>query len=159
MSYFIGIDPASRVSGYAVLNEKGELIEKGRIHSLADDPTSFHSMYEFYIELFHKYKPQAILCEQQFSGPNRNTMMKIIRPTGVVLAAAGSLPDVEFKFILPTSWRLVYHLDTPFTKKYSKKDSFEVTKLRFPDVLGSFNKDNDISDAIGLAYACWATYG
>lgn len=159
MSYYIGIDPSTSRTGYAVLNEKGELIDKGAIPAKADDPKAFHFLYEELKNLLLKYKPKAIVCEQQYGGSNMNTMIKLVRPTGLVLAAAGSLgEDISFDFLASSSWRKIYHTGTEYEKKYNKRNSFAVTKSLFPGSVTSFNKDNDISDAIGIAFACHALY-
>ena len=150
---YIGIDPSTTSTGFAVFKEDGTLIEKGKFLAEADDPKAFQSLYKDLSGLFLKYQPKAILCEQQHAGQNAKTMIKLVRPTGVVLAAAG-LVDAIFDFKHPSSWRKIYHTGTEFEKKYSKADSFKVTKERFPGAVTSFKKDNDISDAIGLGYAC-----
>ena len=154
MVYYIGIDPSTSKTGYAVLNNAGELVDKGVILAAADDPFAFHLLYDNLSNLYDKYPPTSVICEQQFAGPNMATMIKLIRPTGVVLAVTGKY-ETDFMFKNPSSWRKVYHKDTDFEKKYSKRDSFKVTLERFPGSVTTFNKDNDISDAIGIAYACW----
>lgn len=154
MTYYIGIDASTSSTGYAVLNKELELIDKGTYTAKADDPGAFASLYSNLYGLFEYYQPEYIVCEQQFVGRNMNTTIKLARPTGVVLAAAGTLsPETQFDFLVPSSWRKLYHKDTAYEKKYSKKDSFKVTQFRFPGVVSNFNKENDISDAIGIAYA------
>lgn len=155
MSYYIGIDPSTAKTGYAVIDKKGELVSKGVFSMLADDPFSFQALYTSLVDLLETYKPESIMCEQQFGGPNVMTTIKLIRPTGVILAVAGLHEGVPFEFKMPKSWRKTYHTGTEFEKMYSKRDSFKVTKERYPGSVTTFNKDNDISDAIGIAYACW----
>lgn len=153
MSHFIGIDASTSSTGYAVLDKNFKLIEKDVIKAKADDPQAFASLYLELVDVLMKYQPKYLICEQQFVGRNMNTSIKLARPTGVVLAAAGLLKDCEFEFLVPASWRKIYHTGTDWEKKYSKKHSFEVTKERYPGVVSNFNKHNDISDAIGIAYA------
>lgn len=159
MRYYIGIDPSTSKTGYAVFNEDGELTTKGAIPAKADDPKAFQFLYNEIVNLLNEYKPKAIICEQQYSGVNANTTIKLIRPTGVILAAVGALSeDVSFQFLAPSSWRKIYHTGTEYEKKYNKRNSFAVTKVLFPGAVTSFNKDNDISDAIGIAFACHSLY-
>lgn len=151
--YFIGIDPSTSSTGYAVINEKKELIDYGKIKGSADDPKSFAQLYSSLFDLFTKYPPTSVYCETQFIGVNRATSIKLIRPTGVVLAVVGNW-NTQFNFSAPSSWRKLFQGEG----KWSKKDTYTFVKERYPDILGSFTKDNDISDAIGIANACLITY-
>lgn len=151
-NYYIGIDASTTSTGLAVLNDKFEIEHYELIKGKANDPVSFYNLYNRLVELFSKYKPKHVICEQQYFGRNVDTTIKLSRLTGVVLVAAGAL-NLEIQFLNPSSWRKIYHKGTAFEKKYKKTDSFEVTKLKYPNVLTSFKKDNDISDAIGIAFA------
>ena len=163
MTYFIGIDPSTSSTGYAVLDEDANLINKGVFLSKADNPVEFNNLYNQLVELLQKYQPKGVICEQQFFGRNVQTTIKLARPTGLVLSAVGTLTkdgelEPEFEFLNPKSWRKIYHTGTKMEKKYSKKESFVVTQERYPGVVTNFKKENDISDAIGLAYASWSLY-
>jgi len=168
--YFIGIDPSTSSTGYAVVNEKRELIDAGRIEGLADDPKSFAHLYKELVSLMEKYPPSAVTCETQCIGPNRETSIKLIRPTGVVLAAAG-LWDAPFDFIAPSSWRHMYQ----GTGKWSKRDTYDFTLKQYVELREQFtpyarlkngtispirmyNNCNDMTDAIGIANACAVIY-
>ena len=165
MTYYIGIDPSTSSTGYAVVNEKKELIICGRIEGLADDPKSFSHLYQELSSLFETYPPSGITCETQFIGANRGTSIKLIRPTGVVLAVCG-MYDVPFEFIEPSRWRHLYQ--GPGT--WSKKDSYHFTLEHYPELkeqfipyallkngkvseVRMFNNCNDMTDAVGIANA------
>lgn len=158
MDYFIGIDASTSSTGYAVLNNQFDLIKKDVIKAKADDPQAFSFLYAQLVKVLTEYQPKYLICEQQFVGRNMNTSIKLARPTGLVLAATGLLKDCGFEFLVPASWRKIYHTGTKWEKKYSKKHSFEVTKERYPGVVSNFKKENDISDAIGIAYAAVVKY-
>lgn len=146
---FIGIDPSTSSTGFAVVNEHQELLRYGAIKGLADDPKSFAHLYTELNELLEAFPPDGIICETQFIGVNRATSIKLIRPTGIVLAVSG-LHDAPFTFLAPSAWRKVYQ----GVGKWTKRDTFKFTKEKYPGALTSFNKDNDMSDAIGIACAC-----
>ena len=147
--YFIGIDPSTSSTGFAVMNEHQELLRYGTIKGLADDPKSFAHLYAELNELLEAFPPDGIICETQFIGVNRATSIKLIRPTGIVLAVSG-LHDAPFTFLAPSAWRKTYQ----GVGKWTKNDTFKFTKEKYPGVLTSFKKDNDMSDAIGIAYTC-----
>ena len=168
--YFIGIDPSTSSTGYAVIDEHKKLIDCGRIEGLADDPKSFSFLYKQLTALMEEYPPTAISCETQFIGPNRETSIKLIRPTGVVLAVAGTW-DVPFDFTAPSSWRHMYQ----GTGKWSKRDTYDFTLNQYPELIELFtpyallkngnvstvrmyNNCNDMTDAIGIANACAVIY-
>lgn len=163
MGYYIGIDPSTSSTGYAVVNAQKELIDYGKIEGLADDPKSFAVLYSKLSSLLKEYPPTAIACETQFIGPNRGTSIKLIRPTGVVLAACGEW-DVPFEFIEPSRWRNKYQ----GSGKWSKKDTYAFTLKEYPQLKEGFkpyallkngkvsetrmyNNCNDMTDAIGIA--------
>lgn len=150
MTYYLGIDPSTKSTGYAVLDEELNIIEHGIIDGMADDPKSFHQLYVALTSLVEEYKPKIMHCETQFIGPGRQTSIKLIRPTGVVLAVAGA-SDIPFDFINPASWRKTIH----GKGKWKKRDTYKLIEELYPNLeLQSFNKDNDKTDAIGIARSC-----
>lgn len=161
--YYIGIDPSTSSTGYAVVNEEKEIMTVGKIDGLADSPETFARLYKELVYLFEKYPPKRVLCENQYFGGNTNTLIKISRPGGVVLAAIGLFKS-EFDFIMPSSWRKTYHGDGSL----SKRESYDYTLARYPELTKAiepyaklkngkisqvrmFTKGNDITDAVGIA--------
>lgn len=145
----LGIDPSTKSTGWCVMDENEVIINEGVIGGLADDPKSFHDLYTKLSEIIEQHSVKMVRCETQFIGPNRQTSIKLIRPTGVILAIAGrySLP---FDFVAPAEWRKIIHV---VKKKQSKRDTYNLIDSLYGDVitLKSFNKDNDRTDAIGVA--------
>lgn len=52
---FIGIDPSTSSTGFAVMNEHQELLRYGTIKGLADDPKSFAHLYAELNELLEVF--------------------------------------------------------------------------------------------------------
>ena len=164
--YYIGIDPSTSSTGYAVVNKKKEIIKVGKIDGLADSPETFARLYKELVQLFEDYPPVMVLCENQYFGGNTDTLIKISRPGGVVLAAVG-LFDTMFDFIMPSSWRKEYLGNGSL----SKRESYDQIIKTYPELIKAiepyallkngkvsqtrlFTKGNDITDAVGLACAC-----
>ena len=147
-SFYIGIDPSTSSTGVAVLNEQNELVYKDKISGAADDPKSFANLYVQLTNLLERFPPVGVVCENQFIGMNRKTGIKTVRPTGVVLACVGAL-DTAFSFAYPSEWRKVFE---GAGKSHSKQSTFTHVQETFPGAVSNFKKENDISDAIGLAY-------
>ena len=78
--YFIGIDPSTSSTGFAVVNEKAEVVQCGKIEGLADDPASFANLYDELMNLYTDFPPTGVFCETQFIGVNKATSIKTIRP-------------------------------------------------------------------------------
>ncbi len=146
---YMGIDPSTSSTGYAIVDEQETLLASGKILGKADDPKSFANLYLQLYNLVVGHVPDGLVCETQFIGPNKATSIKLIRPTGVVLSVAG-LSDCAFAFMEPSEWRKLFH----GKGKWTKKDTFALVKERYPNSVQSFTKDNDIADAIGIACAC-----
>lgn len=163
--YYIGIDPSTSSTGYAVVNEKQELIDFGKIEGSADDPKSFADLYKKIADLLEKYPPKIVTCETQYFGGNSNTLIKLTRPSGVILAAVG-LYETEFQFLMPSEWRKM------FMNKgnASKRESYDYVLKVYPKLLKQlepyallkngkvsqtrlYTHCNDITDAIGVACA------
>lgn len=168
--YYIGIDPSTSSTGYAVVNNKEEIVTVGKIDGLADSPETFARLYKELVALFEEYPPKSVLCENQYFGGNTNTLIKISRPGGVVLAAIG-LFESEFDFIMPSSWRKTYHKNGSL----SKRESYDYTIAKYPELIKAiepyallkngkvsqprmFTKGNDITDAVGIACAARILY-
>lgn len=154
---YMGIDSSTSSTGVSVFSKKGELLVSEVIKGIADDGESFYRLFKRLDELVNEYKVEKILFESQFGGVNPNTLIKLVRPTGVVLAVAGK-NNIEVDQKMPASWRKVFHDECGKVEKGNPKktDTFRVVKERF-GVVKSFKKDNDISDAIGIGYCLFLT--
>lgn len=151
----MGIDPSTSSSGVAIVNEKGELVHYEKVTGKAESPEAFHNFYQRLDGLIQSYRVTEVLYEGQFIGINAKTAMKVIKVSGVVIAVCGKngIPTEEKK---PNSWRKVFHDAFGKVEKGNpnKRDTFRLVKEKFGCV-SNFEKHNDISDAIGIAFCLY----
>ena len=95
--------------------------------------------------LIYMTKPNLIGIEDVFSGPNRKTFKVLSRFNGVALEVSRTIGGIEPIVVPATEWRTLWGTQ-------AKKEIFSrvVEKYKLNDL--DFNKDNDITDAIGLAF-------
>lgn len=90
----LGIDPGTQVMGYALVEQIGSdrrLLALGvhRTKGGADEhPEKLRSIFSFVAELIRKHKPDACALESAFFGKNVQSMLKLGRAQGVVMASA-----------------------------------------------------------------------
>lgn len=152
---FLGLDPSTKCTGYCLMDINYDIIEKGKIVSPENVSESEKIGFQTAaIEvLMGKYDIKRILCEDQFQKVNIDTLKKLSRTTGAFMSSGirfGYVTDL----IYPASWRKIFH----GSGKASKKDTFDKVKVIYglDDLV--FSKDNDMTDAIGIAWACVDLY-
>ena len=153
--YFLGLDPSTKCTGFCVMNQDKEIIERGKI-SLPDLPDSDKIFYQIQqIEaLLTKYSIHHILCEDQFGQQNPfgkiniHTVKKLSQVTGAILSLAGR-HKAPISLIYPTSWRKIFH----GSGKATKQDTFKKVVADYQIEGLVFTKDNDLTDAVGIAWA------
>lgn len=99
----LGIDPGTNVMGYALLKveeRKPSLIVMG-VLTLAKMESHYlrlRRIYERTIQIIEQYHPDELAIESPFVGINPNSMIKLCRAQGVVMAAAveRDLPIFEY---------------------------------------------------------------
>lgn len=104
-------------------------------------------MYEEVLGLLEASKADVVVLEDIFVGPNPKTTITLAKVHGVILLAA------ETKGI-----PVVYLTSTKIKKAFSVKKKADVFKKvceMFPETTNNFtfNKHNDVVDAIAIAYA------
>lgn len=148
--YFLGLDPSTKCTGYCVMNENKDLIEYGKIDisNIDNHGEKLAVQYKAIEKLVEKYRPAKVLCEDQFSKVNVDTLKKLSRTTGTYMLLA-NLKGIPFETIFPTSWRKIFH----GYGSAKKEETFDkvCTIYEFSNL--NFKKDNDITDAIGI---CWS---
>lgn len=153
--YFLGLDPSTKCTGFCLMNEKYDIIESGKIDlpDVTEGEKIYHQIQQVE-NLINKYPIDKILCEDQFSKLNIDTLKKLSRNTGGYLALAAK-HNLSIELIYPTSWRKVFH----GSGKAKKQDTFHKVVALYPE-LGDlkFTKDNDLTDACGIAWACVDLY-
>lgn len=88
-----GIDPGLAISGYGVINYIGntfKVLEYGAIttNSCEEFPERLKKLYDGYLELFDKYKPEAVSIEELFYNKNVKTALMVAQARGIHLLAA-----------------------------------------------------------------------
>jgi Holliday junction resolvasome RuvABC endonuclease subunit len=148
-NYYMGIDPSTVSTGYAVIDEQGRLITYGLINPNEDDNHIDKLAYQWSMirQLLLDHCPVAIVCEDQYQGPNVATLIKIARTSAALMIAAGDR-GIPVTMMYPAEWRKIYHGRGDVVKKDTLNlvNESHGLKLRV--------KDNDIADAIGMAHAC-----
>lgn len=150
MANYLGIDPSTVATGYAVMDSiTGDLLDWGVIKpnkKKLTEPQQVKLQYDTLAELIEKWDIKGIGCEDQHQGPNAVTFKKLCRISGSFMLLAGQY-DLPFELIHPSSWRKVVH----GKGNASKEDTLNWVKDTYQLLLTK--KDNDITDAIGITKA------
>ena len=93
MKKILGIDPGTTILGFAILDAntpKGALIEMGtfRLSKIKEQADKLKAIFEKSLELLDFHQPQILAIEAPFYGKNPQSMLKLGRAQGVVIAAA-----------------------------------------------------------------------
>ncbi len=94
----LGMDPGLALSGYGIIEyigNKFKVIDYGCVvtESTMDFPKRLRHIYEEYIKMIDKYKPDAIAVEELFYNKNAKTAIAIGEARGVHLLA-GQMKEV-----------------------------------------------------------------
>ena len=89
----LGVDPGSRVTGYGVLEKKGNeisLIHSGHIRSSGKIPfyERIHKIFQSMVRIMGDYHPQEMAIEDMFYAKNVQSSLKLGHARGAVLIAA-----------------------------------------------------------------------
>lgn len=101
--YILGIDPGTNVMGYSILrivSKQPELVVMGvlTLAKLESHYLRLKRIHERVRQLIDEYHPDELAIESPFVGINPNSMIKLCRAQGVVMAAAveRDLPVFEY---------------------------------------------------------------
>lgn len=147
---YLGIDPSTSSTGYGVLGEDGELLAWGAIapdKKTLTDAECLNFQAQAISEVLQNYDIQGVVCEDQFQGPNSLTYKQLCRISGGFILLAGMM-DIRIEIMTPGQWRKATHGKGNVDKKFTQKWVNETYDKAF------LVKHNDITDAIGIAYAC-----
>jgi len=89
----MGIDPGVAICGYGFIdyyNDTYSVLEYGVLTTYADMPIEqrLKHVFEGYVSLIEKYKPDAIAIEELFFNKNAKTVITVGEARGVALLAA-----------------------------------------------------------------------
>ncbi|MCL1849966.1 MAG: crossover junction endodeoxyribonuclease RuvC [Bacteroidetes bacterium] len=93
MKIILGIDPGTTILGFALLEAsatKNSLIEIGtfRLSKIKEHADKLKAIFEKTLQLIEHHQPQILAIEAPFYGKNPQSMLKLGRAQGVVIAAA-----------------------------------------------------------------------
>ncbi len=99
----LGIDPGTNIMGYGVLAVRGRalrVVALGvlKLNKYEDQPARLKVIFDRMKGLIREYQPGELAIEAPFFGKNVQSMLKLGRAQGVVMAAAlsESLPVTEY---------------------------------------------------------------
>jgi crossover junction endodeoxyribonuclease RuvC len=99
----LGIDPGTRILGYAVLQVLGkklELLQWGVLDLTKTEPAElrYYKIFHHIMDLLDKHSPDELAIEAPFYGKNVQSMLKLGRAQGLCIAAALSrqIPYAEY---------------------------------------------------------------
>jgi len=89
----LGVDPGTNVMGFALLElylQKSNVIDMGviKMDKLPGHYEKLHKIFEETTSLIEQYKPAVLAIEAPFYGKNLQSMLKLGRAQGVVIAAS-----------------------------------------------------------------------
>lgn len=93
MKIILGIDPGTAVLGFALLDattSKEALLDMGtfRLSKIKEHADKLKAIFEKTLQIIEQYQPQILAIEAPFYGKNPQSMLKLGRAQGVVIAAA-----------------------------------------------------------------------
>jgi len=145
----VGIDPGLAISGYGVINyigNKFEVIDYGAVttESSQEFPGRLKAIYDGYMELFNRYKPEAVAIEELFYNKNVKTAIAIAEARGVHLLAAENcgIPLYEYTPLQIKQGIVGYG-------RAEKKQIQEMVKVILK--LESVPKPDDVADGLAAA--------
>lgn len=149
--YFYGVDPATSKTGIAILDKDKALFHYEIITGEANSPASYEELYNRLLVLYSIFPPTAVWIEDSFFGANIDTLKKITRVSSIVMLTL-SEGNIPFELKTPGSWRKA--LMGKGKGNTSKRDTYDYVNSLYGNRFTSFNKHNDLTDAIGLAWGC-----
>lgn len=99
----LGVDPGTTIMGYSLIrveNKSIELIEMGveKMSKLPDHNAKLKRIFDRTIELIDLFAPGVLAIEAPFFGKNPQSMLKLGRAQGVVIAASLSKNMEVFEY-------------------------------------------------------------
>jgi crossover junction endodeoxyribonuclease RuvC len=93
MKIILGIDPGTTILGFALLDvslPQGKLLNMGtlRLGKIKEHANKLKTIFEKTLQIIEIYQPQELAIEAPFYGKNPQSMLKLGRAQGVVIAAA-----------------------------------------------------------------------
>ncbi|GAB3751432.1 crossover junction endodeoxyribonuclease RuvC [Spirosoma pomorum] len=145
----LGVDPGTQVAGYGIISVQGgvmKMIQYGvvQLNKYTTYQLKLQKLHETILRLIEEHKPDEMAIEDPFFGKNVQSMLKLGRAQGVVMAAALSrgIPIVEY---------------APRRVKQSVTGNGNATKDQVSHMVGQLLKEDlqpqffDATDALAIA--------
>lgn len=147
---YLGLDPSTKSTGWAVIGSNGELIDYGVIcpPSTMTETQNIALQKTAFSKIVVNNNIRYIICEDQFFGNNVDTLKKLVRVSTVAMIV-GFEQMIPLQMCIPAQWRKITHGTGKANKALTRKWVNETFGTSFKA------KENDITDAIGIAYACY----
>jgi crossover junction endodeoxyribonuclease RuvC len=99
----LGVDPGTTIMGFSVIQVQNSQISPltigiERLNKLPDHHTNLKRNFQKIIEIIDQYHPTILAIEDPFYGKNPQSMLKLGRAQGVVIAAALSRNLAVFEY-------------------------------------------------------------
>jgi crossover junction endodeoxyribonuclease RuvC len=100
----LGVDPGTTVLGWAVLRVRGKqsevvALDVEKLQRLPDQSAKLKAIFELITAKIEYYKPQILSIEAPFYGKNPQSMLKLGRAQGVVIAACLHCNMTVFEYL------------------------------------------------------------
>lgn len=145
----LGIDPGTRITGYGLVeirNKKPVILQTGIIRpgKFDDHYERLKYLHERALHIIDEYKPDVMALEAPFYGKNVQSMLKLGRAQGVLMAAGlyRGLPIFEYAPLL------VKQSITGMGRASKEQVAYFLKQLFNLDEIP---KDLDVSDAVAVA--------
>lgn len=146
----LAIDPSIVETGYAVIDEKHKLIDRGVIRTPAslEHTARLAVIYQRIQALVHLHNPGVLAIESQYIdfGKASNAVLKTTEVKGIAVGAYWSIPDREMTYteIHPKTVKAYMQLPPRTKRAEAKKASIEFISKKYKEEI----MNNNITDAI-----------
>jgi crossover junction endodeoxyribonuclease RuvC len=152
----MGIDASKTSSGWSIIEDE-KLIAFGLIKTTTKDKFRLKIIYESISKLIKKYKPDIILMEDGFSGPNKKVSIELGKVRGVIELLSQQnnyeiilLQPAQVKKMIAGNGNAKKELVAEILCEIYKNNSIFLTIGPFSSKQGK-KKTDDIYDAISIA--------
>lgn len=153
MTKILGLDVSSASTGYCIINN-GRLLKSSLGTINPNSKGSYGERLQYFAEelvcLLKKYRPDTVVMEDIFRGPNIKTFKTLAMFRGVCFLTVFNEIGKNPISVMPTAARKLVNVNG-----ITKQDGFDfiIQKYDFPEY--EFDTHNDITDAIVLGLACY----
>lgn len=152
MSLYLGIDPSTRSTGYAVMDQQGDLLEEGIVtpqKTRQGKATPIQERLGYIAPVMEavmdRYDITVIGSEEQHQRINPKTLKDLCYLSGMLMSAAHRR-GIPFVFYHPSSWRKTFN----DKGKWDKDDAVAWVNETYD--LELKKNQHDLAEGIAIAY-------